>query len=107
VISLFAFILATKFLKMDLRYYFEPVDFSGFYNSGHLGWKNSLGSVIEKNTTAISKENIHKVNVAIVGVPFDTRNEVDNFSAAPSKIRAELYQLSKFSNKINIADFDN
>lgn len=107
MISSFAFIFATKFLKMDVRYYFEPVDFSIFYNSGHLGWKNSLGSVIEKNTTVISKGNIHKVNVAIVGVPFDTRNEVDNTSAAPSKIRAELYQLSKFSNKFNIADFGN
>lgn len=105
--SSFAFIFDTKFLKMDVRYYFEPVDFSGFYELGHLSWKYSLGSVIEKATTAITKENIRKVNVAIVGVPFDNRNEVDNTTVAPDKIRAELYQLAKFSSKFNIADFGN
>lgn len=103
--SSFAFIFATKFLKMDVRYYFEPVDFSAFYNSGHLGWKNSLGSVIEKNTISVTKENIGKLNVAIVGAPFDSRREADNLSEVPGKIRAELYQLSKFSNKFNVADF--
>lgn len=92
---------------MDVRYYFEPVDFSTFYNLGNLGWKYSLGSIVEKTTTAITKENISKVNIAIVGVPFDSRKEVDNTTDAPGKIRTELYQLAKFSNKINIADFGN
>lgn len=99
--------LPQKFLKMDVRYYFEPVDFTAFYNTGHLGWKNSLGSVIEKNTVSISKENIGKLNVAVVGAPFDSRKEADNLSEVPDKIRAELYQLSKFSEKINVADFGN
>ncbi len=92
---------------MDVRYSFEPVDFSAFYNSGHLGWKNSLGSVIEKNTISVSKENIGKLNIAIVGAPFDSRKEAENISDTPGKIRAELYQLAKFNNKINVADFGN
>lgn len=92
---------------MDVRYYFEPVDFSIFYNSGHLGWKNSLGSVIEKNTLAITGENVGRVNVAIIGAPFDSRKDGDNITDAPGKVREELYQLAKFSNKINIVDFGN
>jgi arginase family enzyme len=92
---------------MDIRYYFTPVDFSTYYNSGHLTWKYSLGAVVEKNSLALTKENIHKLNIAIVGVPFDSRKE-DNYSPqATDKIRAELYQLAKFNNKINIADFGN
>ena len=90
---------------MDIRYYFTPVDFSTYYNSGHLTWKYSLGAVVEKNSLALTKENIHKLNIAIVGVPFDSRKE-DNYSPqATDKIRAELYQLAKFNNKINTETF--
>jgi arginase family enzyme len=96
-----------KILKMDVRYYFDPVEFSAYYNSGHLNWKYSLGAVIEKNSHALTKENIHKLNIAIIGVPFDSRKE-DTYSQQPTdKIREELYQLAKFNNKINIADFGN
>jgi arginase family enzyme len=92
---------------MDVRYYFDSVDFSTFYNSGYLSWKYSLGSVIEKSTMTLSKENIRKLDVAIVGVPFDSRKAETYSPDAPAKIRAELYQLAKFNNKINIADFGN
>jgi arginase family enzyme len=92
---------------MDIRYYFDQVNFSDYYDSGHLNWKYSLGAVIEKNSKALTKENIHKLNIAIVGVPFDSRKE-DTFSPeATDKIRAQLYQLSKYNSKINIADFGN
>jgi arginase family enzyme len=92
---------------MDVRYYFNSVDFSAFYNSGHLSWKYSLGAVVEKSSLALTKENIHKLNIAIVGVPFDSRKEDTYSLQATDKIRAELYQLAKFNNKINIADFGN
>ncbi len=105
--SLFAFIFVANVLKMDVRYYFGPVDFSVFYNSGQLNWKYSIGSVIEKNSLVLSKENIQKLNIAIVGVPFDSRKENTFSPEAPDKIRAELYQLAKFNSKINIADFGN
>ena len=92
---------------MDIRYYFDPVDFSAHYNSGHLSWKYSLGSVIEKNSLALTKNNIHKLKISIVGVPFDSRKKDTYSPDAPDKTRAELYQLSQFNNKINIADFGN
>jgi formiminoglutamase len=92
---------------MEVRYYFDSVDFSTFYNSGQLNWKYSIGSVIEKNSVALSKENIQKLTIAIVGVPFDSRKENTYSPEAPDKIRAELYQLAKFDSKINIADFGN
>lgn len=92
---------------MDVRYYFDPVDFSTFYKSGLMHWKYSIGSVIEKNSLSLSRENIQKLNIAIVGVPFDSRKENTFSPEAPDKIRVELYQLAKFNNKINIADFGN
>ena len=92
---------------MDIRYYFDEVNFSAYYDSGHLNWKYSLGAVIEKNSKALTKENIHKLNIAIVGVPFDSRKEDTYSPEATDKIRAQLYQLSKYNSKINIADFGN
>jgi len=92
---------------MDIRYYFDEVDFSAYYDSGHLNWKYSLGAVIEKNSKALTKENIHKLNIAIVGVPFDSKKEDTYSPEATDKIRDQLYQLSKYNSKINIADFGN
>lgn len=92
---------------MDVRYYFDPVDFSAYHKSGYLNWKYSLGSVIEKNSLALTKNSIHKLNIAIVGVPFDSRKKDTYSPDAPDKTRTELYQLSHFNNKINIADFGN
>jgi hypothetical protein len=68
---------------MEVRYYFDSVDFSTFYNSGQLNWKYSIGSVIEKNSVALSKENIQKLTIAIVGVPFDSRKENTYSPEAP------------------------
>lgn len=92
---------------MDIRYYFDEINFSAYYNSGYLNWKYSLGAVIEKNSKALTNENIHKLNIAIVGVPFDSRKEDTYSTEATDKIRAQLYQLSKYNSKINIADFGN
>jgi len=92
---------------MDIRCYFDSVDFSTYYNSGHLNWKYSLGATIEKSTLSLSKENIQNLNIVIVGVPFDSKKENTYSPEAPDKIRAELYQLAKFNSKINIADFGN
>ncbi|MBK6285742.1 MAG: arginase family protein [Draconibacterium sp.] len=105
--STFAFIFAIKIFSMDVHYYFNSVDFSQFQNSGHLNWKYSLGAAIEKNSQILSKENISKLNVAIIGIPFDSRKDDSNSPDSPNKIRAELYQLSKFDTKLRIADFGN
>lgn len=91
---------------MDFRHYFDPVDFSLFRKSGPFKWKHSMGEIIEKNTSALSINNIKKLDVAIIGTCFDSRNET-NTTDAPDKIRAELYQLAGLNHKINLADFGN
>lgn len=91
---------------MDVRHYFDSVDFSGFRESDPFNWKHSLGEIIEKNTTTLSIHNLKKLDVAIIGAPFDSRKET-NTSDAPDNIRAELYQLAGLNHKINIADFGN
>ena len=92
---------------MEVNYYFDSVNFQSFYNSGHLSWKYSLGAAIEKNSLNLSKENIKRIQIAIIGVPFDTRKENTYSPEAVNNIRAELYQLAKFNSKIKIADFGN
>ncbi|HSH20851.1 MAG TPA: arginase family protein, partial [Draconibacterium sp.] len=92
---------------MDVQYYFNPVDFSTFYNSGHLSWKYCLGAVIEKNSKELSKENIRKIQIAVIGIPFDSNKEDTYSPQTPGKIREELYQLAKFNTNIKIADFGN
>ena len=99
--------LQTKSDTMDINYYFNQVDFPAYHNQGHLNWKSSLGALIEKNTVSLSEKNIVKLNIAIVGVPFDSRKENTFSPEAPDKIRTELYQLVKFDNQIRIADFGN
>ncbi len=105
--STFAFIFAIKIFSMDVHYYFNSVDFSQFHNSGHLNWKYSLGAAIEKNSQVLLKENFSKVNVAVIGIPFNSMKSDTNSPDSPDKIRAELYQLSKFDTKLRIADFGN
>jgi arginase family enzyme len=103
----FAFIFAVNFFNMNVHHYFNSVNFSSFYNTGHLSWKYSLGAVIEKNSQVFSAGNIRKLQIAIIGIPFDSRKDDTYSPEAPDKIRSELYQLSKFNHKINIADFGN
>lgn len=92
---------------MEVNYYFDSVNFPSFYNSGHLSWKFSLGADIEKNSINLSIENLRKLHIAIIGVPFDCRKENTYSPEAVDKIREELYQLAKFNSKIKIADFGN
>ncbi len=95
-----------KTMIMDVRHYFDSVDFSTFHNTGQLAWKYTLGAAIEKNTGALSSENIQKLKVAIVGAPFDSRKEGKR-SDVPDKVRAQLYLLAKLEGTSNIVDFGN
>ena len=92
---------------MDIQHYFEPVDFSKYYNLSHLSWKYTLGSTIEKYTNSCTPANIQKLKLAIVCVPFDSRELEKYTTSVPEKIREELYQLAKFETNIRIADFGN
>lgn len=92
---------------MDVRHYFDAVDFSQLSEKRNWNWKYSIGASIEKKTTSLTPQNIQKLEAAIIGVPFDSRVDDKNISEAPNKIREELYQLSKFNKKLNVADFGN
>lgn len=91
---------------MDVRQYFNPVDFSLFSEKKAL-WKHTLGQVIEKSTGKVAVSNLHKLDVAIIGVPFENGVYVGKKANVPNKIRSELYWLAGFQTKINIADFGN
>ena len=105
--SSFAFIFANKIFNMDVQYYFDSVDFSQYYDSGHLNWKHSLGAAIEKDSKLLFNHSIPKVNVAIIGITFDSWRNVTYSAESSNKIRSELYKLSRFDTRLKIADFGN
>lgn len=92
---------------MDVRHYFDAVDFSQYSEKSTWNWKYLVGAAIEKKTVTLTPNNFQKLDAVIIGVPFDSRIEKGNFSEAPDKIRAELYVLSKFNKQLNVADFGN
>lgn len=94
-------------MEMDVRHYFESVNFSKFSEENRSGWKYSIGGVIEKKTNAVSVENIQKLDLVIIGVPFNSNNSDVYSSDAPNSIRQYFYQLAKPDQKISIADFGN
>ncbi|MEN8116822.1 MAG: arginase family protein [Bacteroidota bacterium] len=91
---------------MNLRHYFNSVNFSKYADSLTSAWKYSLGSTIEKYTLQLNELNISKVELAIVGVPFENCETECNVTGAPDKIREELYRLAGLG-KVNIVDFGN
>ena len=94
-------------MEMDVRHYFDAVDFTRYSETTQSNWKYLMGAAIEKKTTSLAPQNINKLDIAIIGAPFDSRKKDNNLSDAPDKIREELYQLSKIDSKLNIADFGN
>lgn len=94
-------------MEIDVRHYFDAVDFTQFSEKVKSNWKYQFGAAIEKKTTSLTPQNIKKLDIAIIGAPFDSRKLDNNLSEAPEKIREELYQLSKIDAKLNIADFGN
>jgi arginase family enzyme len=91
---------------MNLQHYFDAVDFTKFSEDISYNWKYSLGANIEKNTLKVRESTLKNVEMAIVGMPFDTNDSETVFSEVPSKVRKELYQLAGLG-KINIIDFGN
>lgn len=91
---------------MNLLHYFDAVNFSDFAEGISYNWKYSLGSIIEKHTLKLREGNVKNVEMAIVGVPFNTHENDCVLTDAPNKIRKELYQLAGLG-KINVIDFGN
>jgi formiminoglutamase len=99
--------LKPKTMEMDVRHYFDPVSFTKFSELNASGWKYSMGELIEKSTGMVSLDKLQKLDLVILGVPFDSRRSEANSSDAPDKIREEFYYLAKTDHKLNIADFGN
>ncbi|MCD6355510.1 MAG: arginase family protein [Prolixibacteraceae bacterium] len=92
---------------MDVRHYFKPVDFSMFVEKTESIHKYFLGYTIEKLTTKLTLPNIHKLELAVIGIPFKDGQWEPAKSNAPDKIRSELYRLVYPGPKLNIVDFGN
>ena len=92
---------------MDVRQYFNPVNFSKFTTPVNYTWKYSLGQIIEKSTMAFSETKKNTVNIAIVGVPFFTGSDENDSSESVDIIRKHLYHLATFDQKVSIVDFGN
>jgi formiminoglutamase len=89
---------------MDVRQYFNPVDFSAFSEKIADSWKYSLGQSIDKSTKKFSGANQQKVDAVIFGVPcFDGVWE-DHKLKSTNKIREELFSLAHLPGKLNIVD---
>ncbi len=91
---------------MDLKPYFDAVDFSAYPEKSRLNWKQTLGAVIEKNTQALNESTLAKVEVALIGLPFETLENSCVHNSVADSIRAELYQLA-VPGKLNIIDLGN
>lgn len=91
---------------MNLSHYFDAVEFTAFAENSRLKWNQTLGGTIEKNTNALNEKNRETVEVAIVGLPFETRENECVPSAVADRVREELYQLAGIG-KINVIDLGN
>ncbi len=91
---------------MDLKHYFDAVDFSAFAADSRLNWKHTLGASIEKYTQSLNETNFAKTEVVIVGLPFETVENECSFTKVSDSIREELYQLSGLG-KLKVADLGN
>uniref|UniRef100_UPI003217C705 arginase family protein n=1 Tax=uncultured Draconibacterium sp. TaxID=1573823 RepID=UPI003217C705 len=91
---------------MDLQPYFDVVDFAGFTKDISYNWKYSLGANIEKHTLKFRNGNVKNIEIAIVGVPFVSKDNDCETTDVPDRIRKEIYQLAG-QGKLNIIDFGN
>jgi len=92
---------------MDIRHYFDEVNFSHFSELNLTGWKYSMGATIEKNTKKFTVKQFPKLELVILGVPFDSRIDEMHSKESSEIIRKELYKLAKPELKVNIVDFGN
>lgn len=91
---------------MNLHPYFDAVDFTEFAKDISFSWKYSLGANIEKRTLKFCEGNVKNIEIAIVGVPFETVNNNCVISNVPDLVRKQLYRLAGQGN-IDIIDFGN
>jgi formiminoglutamase len=91
---------------MDLTEYFNAVDFEKLSQNSRLNHNLSLGTAIKKNTFSFSGANLGKADIALVGVPYESKNTEVIRTTVPDSVRKELYQLAGFD-KIKVIDLGN
>ena len=91
---------------MELNHYFDPTDFESLKKRNTSGWKYSLGATIEKNTLKLREGKAKNVEVALVGLPFESVEGECVENNAVDDIRKELYALAGLG-KFTIVDFGN
>lgn len=91
---------------MDLNDYFNPVSLEKPVLS-MVPEKFTFSRAIKINTPDSPIKDIHKFEVAILGVPEDKNAFIKGSAAAPDKVRAMLYQLSSINRKLSLIDLGN
>ncbi|WP_297085750.1 arginase family protein [uncultured Draconibacterium sp.] len=91
---------------MNLFPYFDPVDFSQYTDVVPFAWKYSMGASIEKNTLKLQESRLKNIELAIVGVPFNSEKDDFKLTPNPDKVRQAFYSLAGVG-KLNIIDFGN
>ncbi|MDR2910017.1 MAG: arginase family protein [Bacteroidales bacterium] len=92
---------------MDIKQYFNPVNFTFFTKKIAGKWKYSLGRDIDKSTGKFTVTNIQNVDVVILGIPCFEGIWDESKIKSINKIREELYSLANFSGTLNIVDLGN
>ena len=91
---------------MNLFPYFDAVDFSQYVDDVPFGWKYSMGASIEKNTVKLQEGRLRNIELAIVGVPFNSTHDDFKRTATPDNLRKAFYSLAGVG-KLNIIDLGN
>jgi len=89
---------------MDVKQYFNPIDFSSFSEKIADNWKYSFGQSIEKSTGKFTETNLQKVDAVIIGVPCFEGIWDESKIKSTDKTRKELYSLANMSGNLNIVD---
>ncbi len=92
---------------MNLSDYFFPASFPVSEKPATLPEKYTLGYAIQKQSEALSGASIKKIDVALIGAPFNDGKYRGGELSPPDILRCNLYRLSSFNEKIHIADLGN
>lgn len=91
---------------MNLFPYFDAVDFSQYVDDVSFAWKYSMGATIEKNTLKLQEGRLKNIELAIIGVPFNSEHDDFKRTPTPDKLRKAFYSLAGVG-KLNIIDLGN
>ncbi len=92
---------------MDLRYYFQEVNFDHLFDENQIVEKSTLGYIIQKNNQKFKPEDLKKFDLAIIGLPDEEKTPNKGTAKAPDEIRKQLYKLNIPDTKLKIIDFGN